>query len=190
MSGKARGWAVAGVVFGGVIILVLTVFVTARDTQDKVDPLAAGLLQFILAAGTLLASYLLGKRDASTNASAVLRPHGRKAVRRIVNLTNGIQSFGAVVSLQRGRLRARAARSGGGLTIDDMEAAFEVLDIQVIGQLRTAEDALEDWRDVVPEDVETVLREGQEAQRQADLGEFFEYEASGEQVEEIGGREY
>ncbi len=42
-----------------------------------------------------------------------------------------------------------------------LDHAFDLLESQIAGELRTVSDALEDWRDIVPEEVEAMEAETQ-----------------------------
>jgi hypothetical protein len=135
-----------------VVLLALTILISVLPTTEG---LASGLLQFLLFVISTAISIGVGFFSASTQGKEIVKPHGRKAVRRIVTLGNGIRSFAEVLQTERIRMGRQAGDSG---TVDlrEVETTFVVLESQIQGQLRTVVDAIEDWRDVVPEDVKAI----------------------------------
>ena len=148
-------------IVGGVGLLLLTIWITGQEDMTNLE---SGLLQFILFAAGIAVSFYLGRRSVSEAAQEVLRPHGRKSVRRIVNLAQGITSFRHVIHEQRQLLSEQAAANAGQVPLGQVEHTFATLEVVIAGQLRTAADAVEDWRDVVPAEV-TALEENPEEQQ-------------------------
>lgn len=144
-----------------VILLALTIIVTGnRDSTN----LENGLVQFIaFGFGTAIAIGI-GYVSAKEQAREIVRPHGRKAVRRIVTLGSGIQAFRALIETEWQRMEHQAAESGQ-VEAFEVQKTFEVLSSQVAGQLRVVEDAIEDWRDVVPEEVAAIEGQGERSQQ-------------------------
>lgn len=148
-----EGKKTRGLIFGCALVLVVLLVLTIIIT-DKAEPsgLENGLLQFIFfAVGTCIAIFL-GYISAKEQAKEIVRPHGRKAVRRIVTLGTQVRSLGSVLQVERERF-SHQAEAGGKLEAYEVEKTLEILASQLEGQLRTIEDSIEDWRDVVPEEV-------------------------------------
>lgn len=142
------------------VLLVLTIVIAGNKDSTALEN---GLLQFIFfAAGTAIAIFL-GYISAKEQAKEIVRPHGRKAVRRIVTLGTQIRSFGSLIEVERERLSHQAS-TGGELDPFEVEKTLEVLASQLDGQLQTIGDSIEDWRDVVPEEVAALERRAKEAE--------------------------
>lgn len=109
-------------------------------TQRTLTSLEGTLLQsFALIVG-LVGSFIFGRRSATDAAKEIIKPHARSAFRRLMSLYE---------SLSRVANEVAASQCDGG----NSEVALARLEAIVIEQLATADDALEDWSDIVPEDV-------------------------------------
>jgi hypothetical protein len=100
------------------------------------------LLQVFSLGIGLIGSYVLGRESAGEAAKAILKPHARSAFRRLLSLYQSLSRL--AVSIQNARPDADPVNSS---ILNKLEAI-------VIEQIATADDAIEDWRDIVPEDVE------------------------------------
>ena len=78
----------------------------------------------------------------------VHRTHARSAFRRLTSLYSGL-----------GRAATIIDESRDSDSVENYRLAFARLEELVRSQLTTADDALEDWRDIVPEDVGDLQRE-------------------------------
>jgi hypothetical protein len=153
---SAHGWLIATVgVF--VITLVATVALTARP---KATNLENGLFEFVLFLAGVAFSFYSGRRSIQAAASEVLRPHGKKSVRRLLHLAAGLQKLYVVIDRERTAASEVAENHQGSLTLVAVNHHFDVIQGHIEGELRTVGDALDDWRDVVPEDVESVEQKG------------------------------
>ena len=91
----------------------------------------------------LLASYLFGRNSARDGALEVIRPHARKAFRRVTALYNSLY-----------RLSAKIEE----LKEEEPDHRLELIQALVNEHIATGQDAMEDWRDIVPEEVEEMER--------------------------------
>lgn len=124
------------------VALLVAGFSAYIATQRTLTSLEGVLLQaFVLIAG-LVGSFLFGKQSAKDAAREIIKPHARSAFRRLMSL---------YVSLSRVGTEIENSRSAAGNKSGEM--ALARLEAIVIEQLATADDAMEDWRDIVPEDV-------------------------------------
>ncbi len=122
-------------------------------SQRALSDLEGALLQaFVLLSG-LAGSFLFGKQSAKEAAREIIKPHARSAFRRLMSLYESLSRVGSEIQ----HYRNLEGNGNSGITIAKLEAI-------VIEQLATADDALEDWRDIVPEDVKE-LREKLETRR-------------------------
>lgn len=126
-------------------LLVATIF-TLVSTSRPLTNLEGMLLQgFSLIAG-LLGSFLFGRISARSAARDLIKPHARSAFRRLLSLYR---------SLSRAATTITGVASG---SQEEQKVALAQLKAIVVEQLATADDALADWHDIVPEDVDE-LRE-------------------------------
>lgn len=98
---------------------------------------------FTLTVG-LIGSYFLGRVNASHNARELMKPHARSAFRRLIALYRGL--FRIAGEIQVSRLSLSADQY--------LNSCLGKLEGMVTEQIATAADALEDWNDIVPEDVQ------------------------------------
>lgn len=89
---------------------------------------------------SLSGSFLLGKQSAKEAAREIIKPHARSALRRLMSL---------YASLSRA---AQVLKEPHNPTIDQLPVLIK-LEIIVIELLSTADDSVEDWNDIVPEEV-------------------------------------
>ena len=127
------------------ILLVLLSVVLSSSfvylaTTRPLTHLEGTLLQvFALFAG-LTGSYIFGRQTAGKMAGELVRPHARSALRRLLSLYSGLGR--AATAIQRCE------------SPDDCRETLATLRAIVIEEVVTADDALEDWADIVPEDLE------------------------------------
>lgn len=119
------------------IILAYTV------TQRTLSGLESTLWQIFAFAGGLAGSFIFGRQSAREAAREMIKPHARSAFRRLIFLYLTLRRAATVIE--------SAQHSESQENYQTMLARLEEI---VIAQLLTADDALEDWNDIVPEDVE------------------------------------
>ena len=102
-----------------------------------------GLLQLLVLATGLLGSYIFGRKSALAAAREVIKPHARAAFRRVTALYNSLY-----------RLSERIEE----LKTDQDDPRLDLIQALVNEQIATGQDAMEDWRDIVPEEVEQIER--------------------------------
>lgn len=102
-----------------------------------------GLLQLLILATGLVGSYIFGKHSAQAGARDVIRPHARAAFRRVTALYQ---------SLYRLSIRIEQLKD------EKPDNRLDLIQALVDEQIATGQDAMEDWRDIVPEEVEQIER--------------------------------
>jgi predicted DNA-binding protein (UPF0278 family) len=126
-----------------IIAVLITIFSINIASQRPLSNLENTLFQaFALFAG-LTGSFIFGKRSAKDSAREIIKPHARSAFRRIISL---YMSLSRVVSEIQNYWETEE--------IDKKKMSIAKLEAIVVEQLTTADDALEDWGDIIPEDVE------------------------------------
>lgn len=128
------------------LVLVSTgvsVFVAYTATTRTLNGVESVLWQiFVLVAG-LTGSFIAGKQSAREAAKEIIKPHARSAFRRLLSLYR---------SLSWTLTEIKSSQSSG--VQEDFQVVLAKLEAIVTEQLTAADDALEDWNDIVPEDVE------------------------------------
>src|SRR5690606_16699044 len=92
----------------------------------------------------------------------IVRPHARASFRRAVNLYKALHRQRETLTVVHAGLSREARQDeNGGQVIDLSAARWAIIGVQnlVIEQIGTATDALEDWKDLVPEEVEDFARQ-------------------------------
>lgn len=102
------------------------------------------LLQVFALVVGLTSSFIFGRQAADDRARELIKPHARSAIRRLRFLSAGL-----------GRV-AQAIRDCE--SPENYRETLAILRAIVVEQLAAADDALEEWEDIVPEDVRA-LRE-------------------------------
>ena len=125
---------------GTLAALVFFVYIASTRTTTSLEN---ALLQIISLALGIGASYYFGRRSVGEAAKEVIKPHARSALRRLASLYRGLSRAAEVVdSAQQPEPQ------------EDYQVTLARLQEIVAGQLLTADNALEDWRDILPEVLE------------------------------------
>lgn len=126
----------------GISIAACLVIVSATRILTHLE----GMLFQLLALGIgLYGSYIFGRQSASDTAREIIRPHARSAIRRIRSLSSGL-----------GRIAIAIERCE---SPEEYRVTLARLEAIVTEQSVTTDDALEDWADIVPEDVAELRKE-------------------------------
>ena len=112
---------------------------SARDLSS----LEEVLFQTVILASGLVASWRIGRSSAMGAARETVRQHSRPAFRTVLILYESISRL----SLEVHRLNE-----------DRPDVRLERIEAVINEQIEIGRSALEDWRDIVPEDVEEVER--------------------------------
>jgi len=132
-------WLPPVLVLVAILVAGVSVYIA---TQRTLTSLEGVLLQsFTLIAG-LFGSFLVGRQSAKDAAREIIKPHARSAFRRLMSLYESLS-----------RVATEIEKSLSGEGNKNSEGDLARLKAIVIEQLATADDALEDWNDIVPEDV-------------------------------------
>jgi len=124
-----------------VVSIVVAIVFTAVSTDRALTALEGTLLQLFSLSCGLAGSFLIGRISAKSAARDLIKPHARSAFRRLISL---FKSLSRVASEIDGAVGGNAG---------ELKSLVSRLQAIVVEQLATADDALEDWRDIVPEDV-------------------------------------
>jgi hypothetical protein len=120
----------------------------------NLTPLENVLLQVFAIGVGVASSIVFGRLSARSAAQEMIKPHARSAFRRLVSLYRSLSRVATAIEIARPHLQQSAI---GLATLDKLSAI-------VTEQLSTAGDALEDWNDIVPEEVSELRERMREAQ--------------------------
>jgi hypothetical protein len=124
------------------ILGLLSFFVYLTATRSLTS-LESVLLQFIFFAAGFGVSFWIRQKSVENAVRETIKPQARSAFRRLSSL---------YASLSRASTELRSLNDSA--SSEHFRVIFAKLDAIVNEQLNTTDDALEDWRDVVPEDVD------------------------------------
>lgn len=127
----------------------ISIFLAYTATQQTLTGLESTLWQIFAFAGGLAGSFIFGRQSAREAAREVLKPHARSAARHLISLYKSV-------------LRARAAASMELSQPFETHDSYGIIRAYLIAifteQLATADDALENWRDILEEELEDLIQ--------------------------------
>jgi hypothetical protein len=133
----------------GIVLIIMSVLVAILFAGiAAIRPLTGlenVLLQVISLFLGMVGSYVLGRESASDAARELIKPHAKSAFRRLLSLYYGLSRL--VQAIQTVRMTNSSEK---------ISSILDKLEVMVIDQIRTADDALDDWHDIVPEDVDQI----------------------------------
>jgi hypothetical protein len=137
------------------IFMLLTfaaaVFCSWTAATRQLSALEAALTQCIVLTFGLLSSFLFGQLSAEKAGQDMIRSHAKSAFRRVLSLYRSLSRLAAIIENDRETNNGRANSS---------RATFDKLEAIVVEQIATADDALADWKDICPQEVERMIRIG------------------------------
>ena len=111
--------------------------------SKSMSPVEDVLFQVLISGTGLLGSYIFGRNSARAGALEVIRPHARAAFRRVTALYNSLYRLsGKIEELKQ----------------EGLDHRLDLIQALVNEHIATGKDAMEDWRDIIPEEVEEIER--------------------------------
>lgn len=129
-----------------VSIGVLGAFWHVANTRNYTN-LESYFLQISVALIGIAVSFYSGRLSVCEAAREIIKPHARSAFRRLLSLYRSISEVGRIIELSR-----------NAESLDSDKVILAELKGIVFWQLVTADDALEDWKDIVPDEVKELDR--------------------------------
>lgn len=126
-------------VTGAIAFAVLFVVLSATRELTTLELVVFQVMVLLL---SLLGSFAFSREFAAGAADQSLRRHAKSAFRRVLSLFRGLSRI-AEVADQPG---------------EDVNLALAVIKATVKEHIDTADDALEDWREIVPEEADALRR--------------------------------
>lgn len=136
---KTEQWLPIFLLISAFLIVGLSVYISS---QRELTSLENTLLQVFALGLGLIGSFIFGKQSAKEAAKELIKPHARSAFRRLISLYESLSRVGYEIE----NYQSTNSNISEGHTMAKLEAI-------VIEQLATADDALEDWNDIVPDEV-------------------------------------
>jgi hypothetical protein len=135
-------------VVAGAVALSICMIVVASRTTQPLSTLDTALFQVLILGLGLSGSFALG-RDAARRQPVASAP---SAFRRLVTLYEGLgQVFTAITAFRTSLAEDPAGEAA--VQAERVSGAFAVLQAHIYEQIRTADDAIGDWRDLAPNEV-------------------------------------
>jgi hypothetical protein len=146
VTNGARNFSWPGFLLG-IVAAALAVLTVVIGVRTPPNTLATSLLQAFTFILGVLAAYIFAKASAEGAARELVRPHARSAFRRQKGLYMGLGRLIDEIDLQIASLEDENSR-----------LSLKILRVMIIEQLGMSGDALDDWRDLVPDEVEQLER--------------------------------
>ena len=127
---------IVAVIFAGVMVQVAS--------TRPLTSLEGVLFQFTILGAGLFGSYRFGQSSAAKAARDVVRPHARSALRTILSLRDSLVRLSSTIE----EFRA-----------DNADSRLDIIQAVIHEQIPMGRSAVEDWRDIVPDDVDEVLKQ-------------------------------
>lgn len=129
-------------IFISIVVAIITIITSAKRDLTQLEN---SLLWIFGLAAALVGSYMFAKQSFPKAAFDIIKPHARPAFRRLLWLYKSLSRLAYVIS------EAQETKQCENIYI------LSKLKAMVIEQIATAGDAVEDWRDIIPEDVEEIM---------------------------------
>lgn len=142
-TGAATPWIAAL----GSIIAQSTV--AARPDSSGLEIVALQTLATVLGGW---AAFRFGKSSAAAAASEMIRPHVRSAFRRILSLHMAQLRWLASIESRR-EVLCDCAEGASTVELSRVLDAFAMIEAQIGEHISTYNDSLEDWRDIIPDEI-------------------------------------
>ena len=116
-------------------------FAYVATTRPLTD-LESVFLQVVSASTGFLGTFMIGRQSARNAAAEVIKPHARSAFRRLISQYQSLHRMASIITSSQS-LRMP----------EQYKEVLARLGEIAITQISTADDALADWEDIVPEDI-------------------------------------
>lgn len=144
-----------------VAAFIVAGYMTYVSASRQLSALESALFQILVLAAGISGSFIFGRIAALKASRDVIRPHARSAFRRVFSLYKSLYNLSDRIEEMRR---------------DDPDPRLDVIQTTVDEQITTGQDALEDWRDIIQDDVDEILeRDGSidwQSYRHGDAGEI------------------
>lgn len=123
--------------------LIVSVIFIGISAVRNLTTLENTLLQVFSLGLGLVGSFVIGREDSKVAAKDLVKPHAKSAFRRVLSLYNSLSRLANAIEYQKENL---AGNEAGIHSLEKLQGI-------VIEQISTADDALEDWKDILPDEL-------------------------------------
>lgn len=153
------GWSGPLALVGAVAVSIFKIWLSGERSLSQTELALFDALTLVI---SVIGAIWIGQQVEQGQARQLIGPHGRSAFRRATSIFQALRRFERQIQTQRESLPTRTV--DGRVDVAIVEMAFDVFAAQVGEQVMAASHAMEDWRDIVPEDVEEMERQARERQ--------------------------
>lgn len=125
-------------IFISIVLMSLYGYIAIGRPLTEVEVV---VFQFLSLSSALVGSYIIGRRTSNEKINKILEPYARSAFRRLISLYQSISRVAQIIDED-----------------EDDSIKIQIINAIVIEQISTANDALADWEDIVPESVEELKK--------------------------------
>ena len=160
-----RGAALVAVSIG---LGILTVYV---GTRTHPNTFATLLLQAITLVFSTYGAYVFAKASVEDAARALVTPHARSAFRRVRSIYEALGRLLDLIDRQSVNFNvARKPSVPDTLDYETVRLTMLMLERIITEQVSTVDDALDDWRDLVPDEVQQIEDQARRRRNDRDGG--------------------
>jgi hypothetical protein len=157
-----RLWGI-GLLIVSVVLAGLTVYLGALKHPNT---LAAAILQAVTIVFSTGGAFVFARASVQSAAQEMIRGQARSPFRRVRSIYRELGSVLEALDQQSARfLSLRQGDNPSTLDYEYVDLAMQMLRHLITVQANTADDALADWRDLVPDEVQQIEEEVEEARR-------------------------
>ena len=124
-----------GLIVMAIMIMILFAYISTQRTLTGIE---ASILQIVALLASLGGSYIFGRSASKESIKEKIGMQARAAFRRLISLYGSISRVAIIIESKE----------------HDDDSKLNIIRAIVDEQIETVDDALEDWRDLVPESVE------------------------------------
>jgi len=142
-AGRIRWLCSLGLIALAVIVLLIVLYLSTLRSLSTLELL---LFQLFILLVSLLGAYLFGINAKRKSEEWALKQYARAAFRRVLTLYRSLVRMAEFLAREDTDEESSV----------DVRVILASLRATVLEQIGTLQDALEDWRDVIPSDVEDI----------------------------------
>ena len=149
---SAPKWVPIVILFVAIGAVVAVTFYSAEHPSDPILP---AIFQVLILSISIYSTHLIAQQSVRVAAQELIRERAKSALRRIQSISHTHLLLDSKINRSRG---ARPAQELLGLVRFALACEMKVLD-----------DAIEDWRDILPEDLKSIEESGEQVKHAEDL---------------------
>ena len=136
---KNLKWIVPVLICVGILVLLALIFIAATRTLSSLESVLLQIIFLAIGSGiSIFGGHQLSQRSG--------RVHARSALRRLITLHNGLWRAGHTLQLSPKE------------TVENCQVLLARIEEIIVEQVLAAKDAIDDWEDVIPEEVGEIKR--------------------------------